>query len=141
MTKKLAPRYLGPFKVEQVISPVAYKLKLPNSLRVHPVFHVSLLQPWHTEREFPERDVAYHPPPIVPEDDQYLVEALLDKRITARGRTEYLVRWQGYGPEWDTWTAAADIEEGLIHDYEATHHAQQPPARRSTRKASRRYRT
>lgn len=139
MTKKLAPRYIGPFRVEKVINPVAYKLKLPKSLRIHPVFHVSLLQPWHTDNEFPpHQDTAYHPPPVIPEDNQYLVEALLDKRITGRGQTEYLVRWQGYGPEWDLWRPASDIEASLIQAYEATHHAAHPPTRRSTRKAPRR---
>ena len=125
------------YTVERIVSPVAYKLKLPASLRIHPVFHVSLLQPWHSDTEFPEHvEQQYQPPPIVAEDNQYTLEALLDKRI-CRGRTEYLVRWEGYGPEWDLWTKEGDIEDSLIRAYEATHHAALPTARRSTRKSPR----
>jgi transposase InsO family protein len=139
MSKKLVARYIGPFTVEKVVSPVAYKLKLPKTLRIHPVFHVSLLQPWHKDTVFTthEDTMTVHPPPVLPDDDQYLVEALLDKRIS-RGRVEYLVRWKGYGPEEDMWRPASDIEQSLIDEYEASHHGQLPTTRRSSRKAFRR---
>ncbi|KAD7116859.1 hypothetical protein E3N88_04127 [Mikania micrantha] len=42
---KLAPRYVGPFKILERIGKVAYKLELPPELsNVHPTFHVSNLR-------------------------------------------------------------------------------------------------
>lgn len=48
-SQKLSKRYYGPFPIEKKISAVAYKLSLPPSSRIHPIFHISLLKPCHTD--------------------------------------------------------------------------------------------
>jgi len=40
-TKKLMERYVGPYVIEEVVSSNAVKLKLPSSMRIHPVVNVS----------------------------------------------------------------------------------------------------
>ena len=45
-TAKLAARRHGPFPVEQVLSPVTYKLSFPPTWNVHLVFHIDLLTPY-----------------------------------------------------------------------------------------------
>jgi hypothetical protein len=44
-TKKLDAVKLGPFKIRRQKGPVNYELELPKRMRIHPVFHVSLLEP------------------------------------------------------------------------------------------------
>jgi Chromo (CHRromatin Organisation MOdifier) domain len=142
MTKKFTPKFLGPYKVKRIINPVTYELKLPPTLKIHPVFHVSLLQPWKQDVEFHHPDPNNRPPPIVPEDNQYIVEALTDKRRLRVGRnqyvTQYYCKWKGYPIEEMSWENAEDIEDSLIAEYESTHHAKIPVTTRSTRKSVRR---
>ena len=41
---KMAPRFCEPFEILARIGPVAYQLALPSNLRIHNVYHVSLLK-------------------------------------------------------------------------------------------------
>ena len=43
---KLQWKFCGPYKVVEKIRTQAYRLKLPNTWKIHPVFHVSLLNQW-----------------------------------------------------------------------------------------------
>jgi hypothetical protein len=123
-SRKLQARFLGPFRVVDIISPVAYRLDLPDSLKVHPVFHVSLLRPYIDPAVIPDRPRPAQPPPLFTADghDYYEVESLLDRRRHRR-RWEYLVKWAGYPDHDATWEPLSHLKHisGLVHDYDAAH--------------------
>ena len=44
VSRKFAPRYVGPFDVVESVSPVSFRLDLPPHYKIHNVFHVSVLK-------------------------------------------------------------------------------------------------
>jgi transposase InsO family protein len=121
---KFYPRYLGPFEIAEARPETSnYKLDLPNDYRIHPVFHAKLLKPYiaNNEEQFPLREPP-RPPPLVPDDNQYEVDKVLDHKQERRGRRtvdKYKVRWTGYGEESDSWVPEEDIDPKLVRDYRA----------------------
>ena len=101
--------------IEKIVSPVAFKLRLPKSMRIHDVFHVSLLKPYRSDG-----NVQPPPPPEVIDGElEYEVEAVLAHREKkGRGRQikrEYLIKWVGYEDINNTW----EPEDNLEHAREA----------------------
>jgi hypothetical protein len=100
-TRKLSPKRLGPFKVLEKIGIMNYRLELPRSMKIHPVFHVSLLTR-HMEDQIPGR-VQTPPEPVeIDRENEYEVESILDSRLR-RGKLQYLVKWKGYSVSENTW--------------------------------------
>jgi hypothetical protein len=100
---KLAPKYYGPYKVLQRIGSMAYKLELPPSSRVHPVFHVSCLKKV-IDNKIPVQTIL----PEINEEGKIILEpeTILETRIKQlrnRAITEYLVKWKNLLVEEATW--------------------------------------
>jgi hypothetical protein len=74
-SSKLLPKWVGPFKVEKQVNAVAYKLKLPASLQLHPVFHASLLKAYEPGRVQPPP-----PPEVIEGEFEWEVESILAHR-------------------------------------------------------------
>lgn len=104
---KLGPKYLGPFQILAQVNAVTFRLKLPDSMRIHPVFHASLLKPFH-ENSFPGRVLPPPPPVVVEGEEEFIVEGIIDSRIY-RNKLQYLVKWEGYGPEENSWEPAEHV--------------------------------
>jgi RNase H-like domain found in reverse transcriptase/Integrase zinc binding domain/Chromo (CHRromatin Organisation MOdifier) domain/Integrase core domain len=109
---KLDYKRLGPFHVVKKIGKAAYRLKLPSSMRVHPVFHVSLLEPV-LHNDIPGRVQEPSPPVIVDDQEEYEVEEVLDSRIRRR-KLQYFVHWKGWPVSARTW----EPHENLVHAQE-----------------------
>ena len=60
-SKKLDNKALGLFTITKEINEQAYKLSLPKSMQIHPVFHVSLLKPY-----YPNKLINHSEPPPPP---------------------------------------------------------------------------
>ncbi|WVZ90043.1 hypothetical protein U9M48_036376 [Paspalum notatum var. saurae] len=102
---KLAPRYVGPFKITEQCGPVAYRLELPPHLAaVHDVFHVSQLKKCSrvSEEEVDtsqvqiEPELTYEARPIKILDQK--------QRSTLRNTVNfYKVQWSDHSEEEATW--------------------------------------
>ena len=110
------------------VSSHAMRLALPRRLsRLHPVFHVSMLEP-HQPSQIPDRTVPPPPPVEVEGKLEFEVERILDLKIDRRRRCKllYLVKWLGYdGTDEDTSWVPAD-ELGNSTEAVADFHLQYP---------------
>ncbi|KAE8238369.1 hypothetical protein A4X06_0g8816, partial [Tilletia controversa] len=126
-SKKLDFRRAGPFKILSKVGKVSYKLDLPSSMSgLHPVFHISMLEPYHDPASGSSLPRAPAPPPpdIINDMPEYEVETILAKR-TYRRQVQYLVKWVGYPLHDATWEAADHLSNSqrLIQAFE-----ERPPA-------------
>jgi len=124
---KLMPRFIGPFTIEEKVGSVSYRLSLPETMRVHPVFHAELLKEYKGNQFTP-------PASYECEDGTVLYE--VDKIVAVRGtgeRRQYLVQWVGYGREYDSWEPrrwlVVDCPQA-VEDFEAIQAATPPQQKR-----------
>jgi hypothetical protein len=100
---KLAFRFYGPYTVLARIGAAAYKLELPASSSIHPVFHVSQLKPFT-----PDFTPVYKDLPTLADLDQEPVvpEAILQRRLVRKGNTavpQVLIKWTSLPEDAATW--------------------------------------
>ncbi|QRW24093.1 Retrotransposable element Tf2 protein [Rhizoctonia solani] len=102
---KLSHKKLGPYLVIEKIGLHTYKLQLPHTMRIHPVFHINLLTKFHSD---PHGQDPPQPAPIVTEEgeEEYEVEKILDskwKEYRKARKLWYLVKWKGYDKGSNSW--------------------------------------
>lgn len=112
---KLTLRFFRPFEVVARIGSAAYRLKLPDNSKVHPVFHVSLLKP-AVGAVF---DSPTLPVELLAADPPFVPSAVLDRRSLIRdGVTveQVLIQWFGLGVEESSWVDVA-VMHGQFPDF------------------------
>jgi hypothetical protein len=113
-SRKLDIRRAGPFKILERIGSHAYRLDLPSTMKIHPVFHVSLLDPYHEPSYSNQLELRPGPIEIDTEGQEvYEVATVLNSRYAPRtGKLEYLVEWVGYEGVQDemTWEPASNLD-------------------------------
>jgi hypothetical protein len=73
---KLDHKKLEPFKISKIIEPVNYHLELPKTINIHPIFHISLLEPVPPGApNIPYTEIK----PVNP-NTEYKVEEILDQK-------------------------------------------------------------
>jgi transposase InsO family protein len=118
---KLDHRKLGPYTITEQINDVAFRLDLPSSLKIHNVFHVSLLEKYHAN-SIPNRIQEPPLPVIIADQEEFEVDQIVDSR-KHRGRVQYLVHWKGYSDQDNTWeppenlTHSAELLQDFHHKY------------------------
>jgi transposase InsO family protein len=107
-SRKLAPKFIGPFRVLQKVGTQAYRLALPQQYsRIHNVFHVSLLEPWIPKRG--ENDADSMPMPDLEDEDEWEVEEIKAEK-SLRETTYFLLKWKDWPSEYNQWVPEEDME-------------------------------
>lgn len=112
---KLVPRFYGPFQIIHRVGEVAYRLQLPETATIHPVFHVSQLK-----KKLRTQIVAIPTLPPVDSDGALKPEPVkvLNRRVRKvrnRPQTEILVQWHRMGEDDATWEAYETIKISFPH--------------------------
>jgi hypothetical protein len=89
----------------------SYKLELPKNLKVHPIFHVSLLKSVaHDASRLNRKHNSRPPPDLINNELEFEVEALLKSKQLRGQKQEYLVKWKRYHPIKASWVNELDME-------------------------------
>jgi len=108
-SNKLDHKQIGPYTILEKVGSRAYKLDLPASVKLHPVFHISLLEPTASTEPIPGHHQPPPPPIIIEEQQEWEVEQILDSR-RHRNKIQYRVKWTGFHDPDKTWYPAENFE-------------------------------
>ncbi len=105
---KLTQKGIGPFKIQEVVNPKVFKLRMSSLYPGSPVFnidHLRIYRPspsdWPEQTLMPETRVGN-------EKREEGVEEIVGHRYRG-GKLEFLVQWEGYGPQFDLWSSQGHV--------------------------------
>jgi len=108
--QKLGLRYFGPFPIIDKIGAVAYKVLLPPTAKIHPVFHVVNLKLCKGDH-----NTQYFPLPFLTTDTEPVStpEAVVGERVVLQQDQEVpqiLVKWMNLPTSEATWEGMEDFK-------------------------------
>ena len=107
LSRKLSVKQTGPFKITQVVSSIAFHLKLSRQWKIHDVFHTSLLSSYRKTLEhspnFPQPS-----PELIGTKEEYEIDKIINHQGTA-ARRQYLIYWKGYSDTEQTWELESNL--------------------------------
>ena len=122
-SKKLSEKYLGPYEIISQPGTLLFTLCLPESIRsVHPVFHVSMLEPT-TSNTFSERIQPAPAPVITDREPEYEISQIVNSKIDHQRACKllYKVIWLGYEDTGDEseWIPVSELTHAvdLVSDF------------------------
>jgi RNase H-like domain found in reverse transcriptase/Integrase zinc binding domain/Chromo (CHRromatin Organisation MOdifier) domain len=119
--KKMAPRREGPFIIKQVLGPLTYRLQLPETWKIHNVFHAYLLSPYR-ENEIHGENYPRPTADIIDGDEEYEVESILGHQRRGRGY-RYKIKWKGYPISEASWEPTTNLQNAtdILEAYKLLH--------------------
>jgi hypothetical protein len=116
-SRKLIQRRIGPFEITEVVSPTAFRLRLPDSYPMHNVVNIQHLTKYHSNQDVTRPRLA-NPRDHLLSTKEYEVEKIVGER-KRKGKSQYRVKWKGYDAEHDTWQLARDLRNApdLLRDW------------------------
>ncbi|KAK4389792.1 hypothetical protein Sango_2316200 [Sesamum angolense] len=115
-SRKLSPRYSGPFHILRRIGTVAYELELPPATRIHPIFHVSLLKPCYGSPCDKICPLLAAPPGLDPPATPAQILARRTVSSVLGPQHEVLVHWDGQ----DAFEATWELLDKFISDHSSS---------------------
>ena len=112
LTAKLMPKWMGPYTISKRIGKVAYQLSLPPGMKIHNVFHASLLKVYHSDGNVQPPEFENLATYKINADLEYEVDMILAHRDTVyrkKSVRQYFVQWVGYGTEHNTWEPESEL--------------------------------
>jgi len=116
-TEKLIERFVGPYKIKEIVSSNVVKLELPSTVRIHLVVNISRIRQYVEQVEGQKKEQLALV--IIKEEEEWEIERILNKR-KVRGKDKYLVRWKEFMAESDTWEDRENLENAkeVIKEFE-----------------------
>jgi len=124
---KLDHKMLGPFVVLRKMGSRAYEIELPDRQEIYPVFYVALMEPYREDpnrrpqKEIPTQDIVDNEPSYVVSDivDRWWYEN--PKKKFPNRFVQYMVAWDGYGPEENSWEPFEMLEDTAMKALQQFH--------------------